>query len=171
MKNLYKALSFACYLLANTSAHAMLPFSAESVTIKNKKTLHLLPATTEDQRDAALHLIKKRFSTANHTEEYQEVCAYFMTPKGNKLVGAANLLYPTKTRLYASITNMVVRRKYQNEGIGSALLEYIIRNAPCPLQLFSINEDTTRLYKRHDFYSYEPLIPGKMKRDYKAEIL
>jgi N-acetylglutamate synthase-like GNAT family acetyltransferase len=148
-------------------SQAMIHFSPKRVMIKTEQTLELTPAKTKDEIDSALHLIQKRFPHTSHIHEYQEICAYLRTPEGLLLVGAANFLYPTSARPYLQLANIVVDEEFQDKGIGTAILTYLLENTNCAIQLYSLNEKTTYFYKKHGFYSYDPLLPNKMRRNKK----
>jgi GNAT superfamily N-acetyltransferase len=166
-RNLLKMIAIAGYLVATTSAHAMLKFIPESVPTKSGKILQLRAADTQEESDLAMELIKSRLENAGSGgSEYQEICAYLTTPTGPTLVGAANFLIEVPGRPYLYLSNMVVDEKFQGQGIGAALLTYLLRNTNSTIRLYSLGNLATSFYGKHGFFSYDKHTPGKMERHY-----
>ncbi len=168
-KNTLKPLILICCALSSPLLQAMLPFLPESVKTKSEQTLQLALAETKEEIDEAVEVLQTRFSDTHHQDQFREIYASVKTPHGPQIVGAANFLVPTFFRSYLHLANIVVLEEFRSAGIGTALLDYLIRHTTCTIQLYNVDEVAIRLYKKHGFYSYDKKDPNNMRRDYNAK--
>jgi N-acetylglutamate synthase-like GNAT family acetyltransferase len=161
MKKLFKILIFASWVTSSISSCAMLPLTSEVAFTKNGHKLRIIPAQKPEDRALTVNLI------ASCSDVYSAICAYFITPRGERILGgAATFIAPSSARSYLHLANIVVKPEFQNEGVGSALLTYLLEKVQCPVTLYSLDTKTTGFYQKFGFYSYDTTIPEEMQRDY-----
>lgn len=92
------------------------------------------------------------------SSSWYAVCAY---DEADKLIGFGRVI--SDGVLYAVICDMIVEPKYQNQGIGSALLQWMIRKCKETniriIWLFAA-ADKSGFYKKHGFNERPLNAPG-----------
>ena len=145
--------------------HAMLAIPEKKFTTKTGKVCILSVAKTESETATVNNFLEVFFESIISTPEYHNMCVYIYNEKGKKLIAAAHFLLPNKSKPYVFIADMAVGTKFQNDGIGGALLGHLIEHAPYQIRLYSL-DTAIGFYKKFGFYSDSEDLPQKMQRDY-----
>ena len=158
-------ISIAIITFGFKGCQAMLAFPEKSFTTKTGKAYTISLAQTDDEKEMVKIFLEKRFEKILYTPQHQDLCIYLSKKDSSKrLIAAAHFLHPTEERSYLFLSDMAVRSKYQNEGIGSTILSYLIEHTEYPIQLFSLT-GAIDFYKKLGFYSYDQKMPAKMRRE------
>ena len=146
------------------SCQAALSFPEQTIQTKAGLLCTLRPPQSHEEKEQALNFLKSQFEDLSSGSNYQEIVAIIRVASGTKIAGATRIVLPDKSHPYVWISQLATRTKFRQQGIGSALLEYLIKTTPYPIRLFSYGK-TISFYAKFGFRSYDRTIEGKMQRD------